>query len=136
MQQTVTSRVCCFWLDLMSPPVSTHMSHAYSRTINYYYYYCFAAIKTGRYTYEKKTKIIKEVKQLELANRATFPTQPSSDSVVALSTLPHQITDNKYELVIAQILAAYRGHPLLDVNFLADMKQKEETYLVSSFALL
>ena len=99
---------------------------------------CFVAIKIGRYTHEKKTKIIKEVKRLELARQAALPTKPSSDNVVALSKLPQQITDNKcelvdnkYEFVIEQILAAYREHPLLEVNFLADMKQKEETYLAS-----
>ena len=98
-------------------------------------YFCFA-IKTGRYIYEKKTKIIKEVKRLELARQAALPTQPSSDNVVALSKLPQQMTENKYELVIEQILAAYREHPLLEVNSLADMKRKEETYLASLLSVL
>ena len=92
---------------------------------------CVIAIKTGRYTYENKTKIIKEVKQLQLARQAALPTQPSSDNVVALSKLPQQITDNKYELVIEQILAAYQEHPMFGTNFDADMKQSEETYLAS-----
>ena len=92
---------------------------------------CFVAIKTGRYTYEKKTKIIKEVKRLELARLAVLPTQPSSDNVVALSKLPQQITDNKYEIVIEQILAAFQEHQLFGTNFQADMKKSEETYLAS-----
>ena len=90
---------------------------------------CFIAIKTGRYTYEKKTKIIKEVKRLELARQAAPSTQPSSDNVVALSKLPQQITDNKYEVVIEHILAAFQEHQLFGANFHADMKQSEETYL-------
>ena len=92
---------------------------------------CFEAIKTGRYTYEKKTKIIKEVKRLELARLAALPTQPSTDNVVALSKLPQQITDNKYEVVIQHILAAFQEHPLFGANFHADMKKSEETYLAS-----
>ena len=96
---------------------------------------CFVAIKTGRYTYEKKTKIINEVKQLELARLAALPTQSSLDNVVALSKLPPQITDNKYELVIEQILAAYREHPLLEVNYFANIKQQEQTYLASACVL-
>ena len=108
-----------------------NLSHAETVLLNSVCHFCFVAIKTGRYTYEKKTKIIKEVKQLELARLAALPTQPLSDNVVALSKLPQQITDNKYELVIEQILTAYQEHPLFGTNFNADMKQSEETYLAS-----
>ena len=99
-------------------------------------HFCLVAIKTGRYTYEKKTNIIKEVKRLELARLAALPTQSSSDNVVTLSKMTQQTTDNKYDIVIEKILAAYREHPLLEVNFLADMKRKEETYLASVCVLM
>ena len=71
------------------------------------------------------------MKQLELARQAALPTKPSSDNVVALSVLPQRRTDNKYELVIEHILAAFQEHPLFGTNFHADMKQSEETYLAS-----
>ena len=92
---------------------------------------CVAAIKTGRYTHEKKTMNIKEVKQLEQAERAALPREPSPDMVALLSKLPVQINENKYEKVIEHILAAYQEQTMHTVNFFANIKEKEATYLAS-----
>ena len=73
---------------------------------------CFVAIKTGRYTYEKKTKIINEVKRLELARLAALPTQPSSDNVVALSKLPQQIICDRADSRSIPGTSATRGQLL------------------------
>ena len=92
---------------------------------------CVAAIKTGRYTHEKKTMNIKEVKQLEQAERAALPREPSPDMVALLSKLPVQINENKYEKVIEHILAAYQEQTMHTVNFFTNIKEKEATYLAS-----
>ncbi|KAI0228749.1 Nuclear hormone receptor E75 [Lamellibrachia satsuma] len=88
-----------------------------------------SAIKTGRYTHEKKTKNIKEVKQLEQAERAAIPREPSPDMMALLSKLPLQISENKYEKVIEHILAAYQEQTMHTVDFFSNIREKEETYL-------
>lgn len=92
---------------------------------------CSVAIKTGRYTHEKKTKNIKEVKQLEQAERAAIPREPSPDMMALLSKLPLQISENKYEKVIEHILSAYQEQTMHTVDFFSNIREKEETYLAS-----
>ena len=91
---------------------------------------CVAAIRTGRYTYENKTKIIKEVKQLERERRGISPSASSPpEGVVALcSRLPPQILENKYDITIDHILAAYhKNSPFTDVLF-ENIQEMEETF--------
>lgn len=62
---------------------------------NYYYYY-YSAIKTGRYTHEKKTKDIQEVKRLQYrqklqsGEKSEFLNELNDD---AIEHLLHQITE-------------------------------------------
>ena len=120
-----------FWSSHVSTS-TTDLIHALlyeNIPLPYFVFSCFAAIKTGRYTHEKKTKNIKEVKQLERARRAAIPPPEAAPDVVALlSKLPLQ---NKCEKVIEHILAAFQEHAVYTVNFFANIKEKEETYLAS-----
>ena len=93
---------------------------------------CFVAVKTGRYTHEKRTENIKEVKRLEQAHRAAASPEPPEGALTSCSKLPLRITENiMYEEVINRILGAYQEHPFHPVNFFANMKHTEETFMAS-----
>ena len=64
------------------------------------------------------------MKQLERAQRDAVSPEESPDVTSLVPIEPPQINKSKYELVIEQILAAYQEHPLLRMNFFADLKQK------------
>ena len=76
------------------------------------------------------------MKQLEQALRDAVSPEILPDVTTLLPIEPQQMNESKYELVIEQILEAYQEHPLLRVNFFADLKQKEETYLVRLFLFI
>ena len=97
----------------------------------YYYYACVAAIKTGRYTHQKKTENIREVKQLEQALRSPPRPGPSHDVVAPSAELPMEVAENKYEKVLQDIISSFDKHELYAGNFFANLKQTEDNYMAS-----
>lgn|SRR6218665_3966647 len=106
---------------------------------------CLLAIKTGRYTHEKKAEDIKEVKRLEGGEGGSVVVVvPEVDSPrssgSSMQTSPNpvtssiaRLTDEELQEIINSIVQSYCSSTPYNEEFFEMLPQRERNFLVSVF---
>lgn len=106
---------------------------------------CLLAIKTGRYTHEKKAEDIKEVKRLEGGEGGSVVVVvPEVDSPrssgSSMQTSPNpvtssiaRLTDEELQEIINSIVQSYCSSTPYNEEFFEMLPQRERNFLVSIF---
>ena len=71
------------------------------------------------------------MKQLEKALQSPPQPGPSHDAVAPSAELPMEVAENKYEIVLQDIIASFDKHELYAGNFFANLKETEDNYMAS-----
>ena len=94
--------------------------------------FLFTAIKTGRYTHEKKTRDIKEVKRLQEVEKLKAEGRYHGDQEAMVD-----VTDTaELERIVKHITDVHKQHTPHTPEFFAKLPQKEKEFLVRMFILL
>ena len=88
--------------------------------------FLFTAIKTGRYTHEKKTRDIKEVKRLQEVEKLKAEGRYHGDQEAMVD-----VTDTaELERIVKHITDVHKQHTPHTPEFFAKLPQKEKEFLV------
>lgn len=94
---------------------------------------CLLAIKTGRYTHEKKAEDIKEVKRLEgsvVEVESPKPSNQTSPNPVSVSPVA-KLTDEELQEIIDSIVNCYSATTPYSRQFFETLPERERNFLVS-----
>lgn len=92
---------------------------------------CKEAIKTGRYTHEKKAEDIKEVKRLEggVVMEVESPKSSTQTSPNPVSSSVTKLTDEELQAIIDSIVNSYRSTSPYNPEFFEMLPEREQNFL-------